>query len=138
VGGKTDRLHGEPVLIRGHVKCLHDGQFVETQVRHGGARYHDQGLTAVIEAEGTTRDLANLLVLSSRRQPPFSLQQLISCGVYPERQRILVVKAAIAYRAAYAPIAARIIEVDTPGLTAVNPAHFRYEKVRRPMHGLGQ
>lgn len=45
-------------------------------------------------------------------------------------------KAAIAYRAAYEPIAGRIIEVDTPVTTAVNPARFTYRRVRRPLFGL--
>ncbi len=136
VGGKSDDLHGEPIKVRGEVRCLHNGRFLETEARHGGARYFDQGLTAVVEAAGSTPDLQNLLVLTSRRQPPFSLHQLTSCGVYPERQKILVVKAAIAYRAAYGPIAKRIIEVDTGGLTAVNPVRFDYKNARRPMHGL--
>jgi microcystin degradation protein MlrC len=70
------------------------------------------------------------LILTSRREPPFSLQQLLSVGIQPQRQRILVVKAAIAFRAAYEPIAGRIIEVDTPGLTAVNPAHFTYQHAK--------
>lgn len=138
VGGKTDRLHGEPVLVRGRVKSLHDGKYIETEVRHGGGRYHDQGLTAVIEVEGSTRDLPNLLVLTTERASPNSLHQLISCGVYPERQRILVAKGAIAPRAAYEPIAGRIIEVDTPGATAVNPARFTYKRARRPLFGLDQ
>jgi microcystin degradation protein MlrC len=60
----------------------------------------------------------------------------VSLGISPERQRILVVKAAIAYRAAYEPIAARIIEVNTPGLTCVNPAAFTYTRARRPLWGL--
>ena len=50
--------------------------------------------------------------------------------------RILVVKAAIAYRAAYLPIAGTIIEVDTPGITAVNPHRLEYRKVRRPLYPL--
>jgi microcystin degradation protein MlrC len=136
VGGKADRLHGDPVRVRGHVKSVNDGKFVETAIRHGGRRYHDQGLTAVIEVEGSTRDLPNYLLLTTNRQPPFSLHQLISCGVYPERQKILVVKAAIAFRAAYEPIAAEIIEVDTGGVTAVNPAHFTWRRARRPLFGL--
>ncbi len=136
VGGKTDRLHGDPVRIRGSVKSIHDGKFLETEVRHGGQRYFDQGLTAVVEAEGSTRDLPNLLMLTTRRQMPFSLHQLISCGIYPERQKILVVKAAVAFRAAYEPVAARIIEADTGGVTAVNPRRFTWKHVRRPLFGL--
>ena len=136
VGGKMDRLHGDPVRIHGVVRSLHDGKFVETEMRHGGGRYFDQGLTAVIEAQGSTRDLPNLLMLTTRRQVPFSLHQLISCGVYPQRQKILVVKAAVAFRAAYEPVAGRIIEVDTPGTTAVNPARFTYRRVRPGLFGL--
>ena len=72
-----------------------------------------------------------MLVLNSLRHPPFSLGQLTCLGIEPEKQRILVVKAAIAYKAAYKPVAGTIIEVDTPGLTAVNPARFSYRHVRK-------
>ncbi len=136
VGGKTDKLHGAPVRVRGRVKSLHDGKYVETEVRHGGGRYWDMGHTAVVEVEGSTPDLPNLLLVTDRRSSPNSLHQLISCGVYPQRQKILVVKGAIAPRAAYEPIAGRIIEVDSGGTTAVNPARFTYKQVRRPLFGL--
>jgi hypothetical protein len=44
------------------------------------------------------------------------IHQLISNGVYVERQKILVAKGAIAPRAAYEPIASIIISVDSKGL----------------------
>ena len=130
VGGKADNRHGDPVSIQGKIHLIHDGRFEETEPRHGGQRYHNQGLTAVV----TVRD--SLVVLTSRRQAPFSLQQLLSLGIEPKSMRMIVVKAAIAYRAAYEPIAGEIIEVDTPGLTAVNPSHFTYHNVRRPLFPL--
>ena len=99
VGGKADNRHGDPVSIQGKVHLIHDGRFEETEPRHGGQRYHNQGLTAVV----TVRD--SLVVLTSRRQAPFSLQQLLSLGIEPKSMRMIVVKAAIAYRAAYEPIA---------------------------------
>lgn len=133
VGGKTDRRHGKPVPIRGRVRLIHDGHFVEMEPRHGGQKYHNQGLTAVVELASPHRAL---VVLTSRRQTPFSLHQLLSLGVQPQGMRIIVVKAAIAYRAAYEPIAGEIIEVDTPGLTAVNPQHFTYGYLRRPIFPL--
>jgi microcystin degradation protein MlrC len=136
VGGKTDRMHGDPVRVVGRVKSLHEGKYVETEVRHGGGRYSDMGLTSVIEAEGSTQDLPNLLLLTHRPTSPNSLHQLISNGVYPQRQRILVAKGTTAPRAAYEPIAARIVEVNTPGATDVNPARFSYKNVRRPLFGL--
>ena len=131
VGGKVDRLHGDPVPVKGRVLLIHDGTYVESAVRHGGKRVNHMGLTALVEVAGR-----NLLVLNSQRHPPFSLGQLTCLGIQPERQRVLVVKAAIAYKAAYAPIAGTIIEVDTPGLTAVNPERFNYRHIRRPLYPL--
>jgi microcystin degradation protein MlrC len=136
VGGKTDTLHGSPVAVRGRVRSLHDGRFEETERRHGSARHNDQGLTAVVEVEAAGEGPPNLLALTTRRQPPFSLRQITSLGIEPQFQRIIVVKAAVAFRAAYEPVAGRIIEVDTPGLTAINPARFTYRHVR-PIWGIG-
>ena len=131
VGGKSDDMHGSPVQICGRVRLIHDGYYEETEPRHGGGLYHDQGTTSVVEIEGRS-----LIVLTSKRQTPFSLHQLLSLGIAPKQMKIIVVKAAIAYRAAYEPIAGKIIEVDTPGLTAVNPLHFTYRNVRRPLFPL--
>ncbi|MBK5291670.1 MAG: M81 family metallopeptidase [Acidobacteriia bacterium] len=136
VGGKTDNMHGKPVRIRGRVKSMHDGNYIETEVRHGGARYHELGLAVVIEAEGSTRDLPNILLLTTERSSPNSLNQLISCGIYPHRMKILVAKGTIAPRAAYEPVAAQIVYVDSPGATAVNPARFQYKLARPGLFGI--
>jgi microcystin degradation protein MlrC len=132
VGGAVDQMHGEPVKIRGTVRLLHDGRWIETEARHGGKRHNDQGRTAVLDLGD-----GNTLVLNSLRTPPFSLGQLTSLGIDPKAARAIVVKAAVAYKAAYAPIAGEIIEVDTPGLTAINPARFEYQHIRRPLYPLG-
>ncbi|VTR91776.1 Uncharacterized protein OS=Singulisphaera acidiphila (strain ATCC BAA-1392 / DSM 18658 / VKM B-2454 / MOB10) GN=Sinac_5999 PE=4 SV=1: DUF1485: MlrC_C [Gemmata massiliana] len=131
VGGSTGVLHGEPVRVRGMVRSLHEGKWTEVEPRHGGRRQNDQGHTAVIDlADG------NQLVLNSLRMPPFSLGQLTSIGIDPKQARMIVVKAAVAYKAAYEPIGGEIIEVDTPGLTAINAARFEYKRIRRPMYPL--
>jgi microcystin degradation protein MlrC len=136
VGAKTDKMHGSPVQVRGRVKALTDGRYVEPEVRHGGGRYNDMGRTAAIEVEGSTPDLANILILTPHPTSPNSIHQLVSNGVYPQRQRILVAKGVTAPRAAYEPIAARIIEVNTPGATDINPAHFTYKHVRPGLWGM--
>ena len=131
VGGKTDERHGRPVAIAGAVRCLHDGRFEEREVRHGGWGLNNQGLTAVVEtAERHT------IVLTSRRMAPFSLQQILSLGVAPERKDVIVVKGVVAPRAAYAPVAAEMLAVDTPGVTADSPHGFAYERRRVPLFPL--
>ena len=131
VGGKTDKSHGEPVEIEGTVRSISDGRFIETQVRHGGWGINDQGLTAVVE---TGAD--HTVVLTSYRMAPMSLEQILSLGIKPERKKILIVKGVIAPRAAYGPVAARMIAVDTPGATAADPAHFDYQHRRKPLFPL--
>ena len=131
VGAQTDALHGAPLPIRGRVRTLSDGIFVETQVRHGGWGRADQGITAVVE---TPED--HTVVLTSRRMAPMSLEQLISLGIHPERKSILIVKGVVAPRAAYEPVAGEIVLVDTPGVTADNPNYFQYTRRRRPLFPL--
>jgi microcystin degradation protein MlrC len=131
VGGSTGPLHGPALRLRGLVRSLHDGKWVELEPRFGGRRQNDQGHTTVLDlADG------NLLVLNSLRTPPFSLGQLTSLGIDPRAMKVVVVKAAVAYKPAYAPVGGTIIEVDTPGLTAINPARFEYKRIRRPMYPL--
>ena len=78
-GRREDRqLHGKPVRVRGKVKSLHNGEYMETEIRHGGGRYFDMGPSAVIEVEGCTRDDKNLLLLTTRRSSPNSMHQIVS------------------------------------------------------------
>ena len=127
-GGRSDQRHGRPVPIQGRVRLLHDGMFIERQPRHGGQMVQNQGLTAVVE---TGRD--HTVVLTSLRLAPFSLEQVLSLGIKPETRRVLIAKGTIAPRAAYEPVSAQMIEVDSPGITAADPSHFTYRHRRRPM-----
>lgn len=136
VGGKTDNQHGKPVRVRGRVRSFDDGDYIETAVRHGGNTFYSMGLTAVIEAEGSTRTMKNYLVLTKRRSSPNSIHQIVHLGIYPERQKILVAKGTIAPRAAYEPVSAEIVLVDTPGATAVNPGRFTFKRVPKDLFGL--
>jgi microcystin degradation protein MlrC len=120
-----------PIELAGTVRILSDGRYIETQVRHGGWTYNDQGITAVVETEQQ-----HTVVFTSRRMAPMSLEQILSLGIHPERKRILIVKGAVAPRAAYAPVAGEIVVVDTPGVTADDPGSFEYRRRRRPLYPL--
>jgi microcystin degradation protein MlrC len=131
VGGKADDRHGSPVPISGIVRTLSDGHFVETQVRHGGWGIGDQGLTAVVETPEQ-----HTVVLTSLRMAPMSLEQVLSLGVHPERKQILIVKGVVAPRAAYAPVSADIVLVDTAGVSSDNPRNFAYRNRRAQLYPL--
>ena len=129
VGGKTDEMHGRPVVVSGRVRTISDGQFEDPTPTHGGFRYFDGGTTVVLE---TTDE--HTLVLESRRVGNTSLEQMYSAGVRPERKRIVVAKGVVSPRAAYAPIATEIILVNTPGVTTADLSFFQYRRRRRPLY----
>jgi microcystin degradation protein MlrC len=134
VGGKVDKIHGPTLSITGRVRTLSDGKFEEPERRHGGRRYHDQGLTAVIEVNRTAPGKGGLLLLDSERMPPMSIHQLTSAGIVPQHQRILVAKGAVAPRAAYEPVSKRIIEVDTAGATSISIPPAQYHLARKTLY----
>jgi microcystin degradation protein MlrC len=124
VGAKTDNLHGSPVRVRGKVRAVTDGRY-----RSGGTwmtgRQFCMGTTAVIDANGVA------LVAMERATPPFHGEQLTSVGIKAAQAKIIVVKGAVAWRAAYGEIAAEVIEADTPGVCPLDPSVL--ERSHKPM-----
>lgn len=136
VGGKTDRWHGQPVAVTGLVRALSDGTFeCELPDNHFASFYGStihMGRTAWLRVGGVN------IILTERKTPPFDLAQLRSVGLAPEAQKMIVVKSAVAYQAAYLPIAAGVIEMDTAGLCTANLARFPYKHIRRPIFPLDE
>ncbi|MBA63299.1 MAG: hypothetical protein CMJ76_13155 [Planctomycetaceae bacterium] len=129
VGAKTDRLHG--TSWKGEVELLgkYDGKFFEPQPRHGGATDCDQGDTVVVRhASGLT------IMVTSKRQPPFSLQQLTSFNVDPIAFHILITKGVNAPIAAYQPVCREIIRANTAGVTTADMSQLDYKHRRRPLY----
>jgi microcystin degradation protein MlrC len=128
VGAKTDSFHGHPVQVTGRVRLISDGQFEDRRPTHGGWRYFDGGTTVVLE---TTDE--HTLVLTSRRVGNTSIEQMYSLGIRPEEKKVVVAKGVVSPRPAYAPIAAQIILVNTPGLTTADLSFFNYQHRRHPL-----
>jgi microcystin degradation protein MlrC len=128
LGGVCDGLHGRPVTAKCKVISLHDGRFEEFRVRYGGVVEFDQGRTAVVETDrGVT------VMLTSRRVPPFSMEQLQSCGLNPGDFKVFAVKGVIAPLATYGPVVDRVIPVNTPGVTCAELKQLPFHSRRKPM-----
>ncbi len=129
VGGRADDLHGAPVRLCGRVSYLRD-----TSYRHSGSYMTGfvtrMGLTAIIEAGGVR------VVLTSLRTMPFDIEQLRSVGIEPAEARVLVVKSAIAWRAAYGAVVRSVHTIDTPGICSSNLARLEYRQRPRPLYPL--
>jgi microcystin degradation protein MlrC len=79
-----------------------------------------------------------LILLTSRKTPPFDLGQLRSQGIEPERLSAIGVKAAVAHRRAYEKIQAASYTVATPGPCSSDVRTFPFAKVRRPVYPLDE
>jgi microcystin degradation protein MlrC len=92
----------------------------------------DMGPCAVVRHAGLT------ILITSRKTPPFDLGQWRGQGIEPAELSVIGVKAAVAHRRAYDPIAARMWWVDTPGPCTSNLRSLPYRRVRRPVYPLDE
>jgi microcystin degradation protein MlrC len=129
VGGKVDPRYGAPLTVTGRVRTLSDGRFVHRGPMARGLEAQ-LGPTAVLDVDGVK------IILISRRRQTLDPEMIRCVGIDPTAERILVVKSTIHYRAAFEPLAHAIIEVDAPGLSSSNLAHFTFTRVRRPIFPL--
>ena len=134
VGGKADSWHGKPIAVNGSLRALSNGAFTVEQPDNHFASFYgstvQMGRSAWLRVDGVN------ILLTERKTPPLDLAQLRHIGIIPEAQAMIVVKSAVAYRAAYLPIASAVIEMDTAGLCSANLSRFPYRHLKRPVYPL--
>ena len=129
LGGHTDNLHGKTLQVEGKVKQISNGKFTSNGPMGKGVP-QDTGPTVILEIGG------NDVIVTSKRYQPLDLTLYSALGINPSEKRFIVVKSSVHFRAAHEPIAAEIIELDTPGLTSPRLAGFGFKNVRRPIFPL--
>ncbi|TKG66624.1 M81 family metallopeptidase [Prauserella endophytica] len=129
VGACSAHSAGNPVPVVGRVRALADGRFEAKDSVHAGLRFFDMGPTAVVDTEA-----GHTLVLTSKPVMNSSLYQHYSVGVDPGDYHVVVAKGVNSPRAAYGPIASRMVVADTEGVTAMNLDKLAYRHRRRPMY----
>jgi len=78
------------------------------------------------------------ILLTSRKTPPFDLGQWRSQGIEPEKLSVIGVKAAVAHRRAYDPIAGAHYTVATRGPCSSNLKQLPFRHVKRPVYPLNE
>ncbi len=133
VGGRGSALDPGPVELDVTLISRSDGRFMlEDRNSHLVASVGvniDMGPCAVVRHRGIT------ILLTTRKTPPFDLGQLRSQGIVPEAQRLIVVKAAVAHRRAYDPIAAASYTLRTSGPCTSDLARLPYKRARPILAG---
>ncbi|MEM7022975.1 MAG: MlrC C-terminal domain-containing protein, partial [Pseudomonadota bacterium] len=121
VGGKADDRHGQPAEIDGMIAFAAPVTYQRGSSYMTGQRV-DLGRVGVVDANGV------LVVLTERRAMPFDADHLRVVGIDPARQRILVCKSAIGWRAAFGDIAAHHMLVTTPGVCSADLTSLPFRK----------
>jgi microcystin degradation protein MlrC len=134
LGGKTDTLHGDPLPVRAYVKLLSDGRFVNDGPMMAGLTV-DLGPSAMLLCEpvsGPPAPPVEVLV-TTRAETPIDLNVFRCHGIEPTRHRVLGLKGKGHFRAAFEPIARRVVLVEGPGITGADLSRLSFRKVRRPI-----
>jgi microcystin degradation protein MlrC len=134
IGGRDGTFGGGPFAAQFEFVSRSDGRFaLEDPNSHlasmCGSQF-DMGHCAVVRHGGVT------VLLTGHKTPPFDLGQWRSQGIEPEKLSVIAVKAAVAHRRVYDPIAGAHYTVETPGPCSSNLATFPFRHVRRPVYPL--
>ncbi|MDX2511583.1 MAG: MlrC C-terminal domain-containing protein, partial [Desulfobacterales bacterium] len=131
-GGKTDPLFGGgPLTLEGELVSISDGHFTgDGPMIHGLSGSF--GPSAVIRVGGI-----EILVVTIPRQI-LDLQQFRAFGIDPQNKDVVALKSMQHFRAAFEPIAGKIIVCDSGALCTPRFDRLPYLNVPRPIFPLDQ
>jgi microcystin degradation protein MlrC len=124
LGGTLDPGRVQPLPVRGVVRLLSDGRFINES--HGTEWY--AGNTAVLEIDNHT------VVVTSRAVSLYDRSLFLSHGQDPHRFDLVIQKSPHCQHRFFAAWAAKLIGVDAPGSTSANLPYLGHTVCRRPMY----
>jgi microcystin degradation protein MlrC len=136
VGASIDRRFYEPVRITGVVKAIDDGDYMVCGPTHGGWG-REVNRAAWREAHVGPRVVVRLAgkidVIFCAGRTGNDRDYFKSAGILLDEKKILVVKSNQAHRASLGALAARIIDLASPGVSTVNYLDLPFRHLRRPL-----
>jgi len=129
MGGRAFAEMGPPLEATVTVVSFNDGKFHDPIPSHGGRTDYDMGPTTIVRT-----DYGLTIMLFSIRIPPFSLQQVLTCGLDPKSFRVITAKGVNAPLGAYRPVVSRFIKCNTPGPTCADMTQLKFERRGKPLY----
>lgn len=129
LGGKSELVHGAPIEAQAIVRNVTDGFYRNTGPMDRGLLI-DAGQTAVLGIDGID------VIVCKRKLQPIDPEIFRRNGVDPLSKKVLAIKSAVHFRAAYEELAREIIDVDSPGIVSQNLNNFTFRNIRRPIYPL--
>jgi microcystin degradation protein MlrC len=132
LGAMTDRLHGEPLALKAYMQSLSDGRYINAGPMMGGVAV-DLGPSAVIICGPNAPERGISVLVTSRAETPIDLNIFRSVGIEPTSLNLIGLKGKGHFRAAFEPIASRVILVEGPGITGADLTRLPFQHLRRPI-----
>ncbi len=133
LGGKTEipslQLKPKPLELTGKVKVLSDGKWTVHGPMYTGVKV-DMGPTAVFDT-GKIK-----IVVVSLHHEPWDVGVFTSVGILPEKEKYLLLKSRIHYRAGFEGIGKQTLHCDGEGVTTSRYELLDFKKLRRPIYPL--
>jgi microcystin degradation protein MlrC len=123
VGARSGFPGETPIEAEFVVGALGDGRFTGTGPFYLGTRM-DLGPMACLVLDGVR------IVVASRKQQAADQAMFRHLGIEPARQRILVLKSSVHFRADFGDLASEILIVEAPGPSPADPARLPFRKLR--------
>lgn len=120
-----------PMLVRGTVRVISDGEYTVTGPIYTGQRCC-MGRTVLLDIG------AAQIVVTERPHEPWDLGVFQCIGLDPCAHRFLLLKSRMYCRPVFEPLAQALIECDSPGVTSSNYALFPFSRVKHPVFPLDQ
>ncbi|HEX6723405.1 MAG TPA: M81 family metallopeptidase, partial [Burkholderiaceae bacterium] len=131
LGGKLDMpsigLKGEPRTVSGTVRLICDGEYRNYGPMARG-EMNDMGPTAVLDTGSV------LIVVISNHVEPHDLAAFSAVGIAPQRQRFVMLKSRIHWRAGLKSLAHAVVECAGTGVCTSDYAMLAFKNVRRPIY----
>ena len=130
LGGKTDpRFGGGPLALTGTLMLLSDGHYIGDGPMIGGLK-GSFGPSAVLRVGGI-----DILVISNVTQI-LDLAQFRAFGIEPTTRRVVALKSMQHFRAAFEPVAGKVIVCDSGALCTPDLTKLPFTRARRPIFPL--
>lgn len=129
IGGKTDPLFGPPLFVTGRIEMITDGRYLAKGPYAQGI-WQNLGPSAVLRVGGI-----DILIASNCLQVT-ELETFTHAGIDPLAIDVVVVKSMQHFRAAFEPIASRVLIVDCGALASEDIKKLPYKNLRRPIYPL--
>lgn len=129
LGGKVDPTFGPPIKVTGTVTKVTDGTYLALGPRWRGVTHH-LGPTAVLQSGGME------IVVASNRLQLTEVEAFTHADIDPQERKVVVVKSMQHFRAAFEPLASKVLICDSGALSSKDISKLPFTKLRRPIYPL--